>query len=156
MSDAAQFIAELRAKTDTAIGATDWFSYDQDAVDLHAKNTGDDGPVHNDPDYCKANTPFGGTIVQGSLLMSSFTRMVKCLVWPDGEMVFRLNYGYNKVRIVKPVKTGQRFRGHFHFKNVEEKGTNAALIAVDAILQGEGDDGPAVVAEWLFYIQFAS
>ena len=156
MSDAAQFKAALEAKTEPDMGVTDWFCYDQQAVDIHAKTSGDDGPIHNDPDYCKAHTPFGGTIVQGSLLLSTLTRMAKSLEWPGGEMVFRLSYGYNKVRIIQPIKTGQRFRGRFAYKHTETKGTNALLITVDAMFEGEGDDRPAVVAEWLIYIQFAS
>ena len=116
MGDAANFLAALNAKTDPDMGLTDWFCYDQQAVDIHAKNSGDDGPVHNDPDYCKAHTPFGGTIVQGSLLLSTCTKMAKSLVWPDGDMVFRLNYGFDKVRIIRPVKTGQRFRSRFALK----------------------------------------
>lgn len=156
MSDAVEFLAALKAKTDADMGLTEWFCYDQQAVDNHAKNSGDEGPVHNDPDYCKAHTPFGGTIVQGSLLLSTFTKMAKSLVWPDGEMVFRLSYGFNKVRIVQPVKTGQRFRSQFMLKHAEPKGTNALLITLDATFEGEGADGPALVAEWLIYIQFAS
>ena len=156
MSDAVNFLAALNAKTDPDMGVTDWFQYSQQDIDNHAKTSGDDGPVHNDPAYCKANTPFGGTIVQGSLLMSTLTRMAKSLHWPDGEMVFRLSYGYNKVRIIQPVKTDQRFRGRFQFKNAEPKGEDALLINVDITLEGEGDDVPALIAEWLFYVQFAS
>lgn len=156
MSDASEFLAALKAKTNPDMGVTKWFAYDQQAVDNHAKISGDDGPVHNDPDYCRAHTPFGGTIVQGSLLMSTLTRMAKSLEWPDGEMLFRLSYGYNKVRIIQPVKTGQRFRGQFTLKDAAPKGDNALLISVDIELVGEGADGPALVAEWLFYIQFAT
>lgn len=156
MSDAAGFLAALKAKTNPDLGLTDWFTYNQRAIDNHAKTSGDDGPIHNDPEYCKAHTPFGGTIVQGSLLMSTLTRMAKSLEWPDGEMVFRLSYGYNKVRIIQPIKTDQRFRGRFRLKDAEAKENHALLITVDITLEGEGDDGPALAAEWLFYVQFAS
>ena len=156
MSDAAGFLAALQAKTNPDLGLTDWFIYNQQDIDNHAKTSGDDGPIHNDPEYCKAHTPFGGTIVQGSLLMSTLTRMAKSLEWPDGEMVFRLSYGYNKVRIIQPIKTDQRFRGRFRLKDAEAKGNHALLITVDITLEGEGDDGPALAAEWLFYVQFAS
>ena len=156
MSDAAGFLAALKAKTNPDFGFTDWFAYNQQAIDNHAKTSGDDGPIHNDPEYCKAHTPFGGTIVQGSLLMSTLTRMAKSLEWPDGEMVFRLSYGYDKVRIIQPINTDQRFRGRFRLKDAEAKGNHALLITVDITLEGEGDDGPALAAEWLFYVQFAS
>jgi len=156
MSDAAGFLAALKAKTNPDLGFTDWFTYNQQAIDNHAKTSGDDGPIHNDPEYCKAHTPFGGTIVQGSLLMSTLTRMAKSLEWPDGEMVFRLSYGYDKVRIIQPINTDQRFRGRFRLKDAKAKENHALLITVDITLEGEGDGGPALAAEWLFYVQFAS
>lgn len=156
MSDAAFFLAALKAKTETDMGMTDWYCYDQQAVNAHAATSGDNGPVHNDVEYCKAHTPFGGTIVQGSLLTSTFTHMAKSLVWPDGEMVFRLSYGFNKVRIIRPVKTGQRFRARFDLKAAEPKGTNALLITLDTRFESEGDSRAALIAEWLIYIQFAS
>lgn len=156
MSDAQNFKAALQAKTDPSMGVTDWFCYEQGDVDTHGGNSGDDGPIHNDPEWCKANTPYGGTIVQGSLLLSTFTQMAKSLVWPDGDMHIRLNYGYDKVRIVQPVKTGQRFRARFDFNDVTQKSEKALMIKVDVTLEGESDDGPAIVAEWLFYVEFAS
>lgn len=156
MSDAQNFIAALQAKTDPHMGTTDWYCYDQNGVSQHGATSGDDGPVHNDADWCKANTPYGGTIVQGSLLLSTLTQMAKSLVWPEGEMLLRLNYGYDKVRIMQPVKTGQRFRAHFDFSDAVPKGDAAALIKVKATIEGEGDDGPALMAEWLFYVQFSS
>jgi acyl dehydratase len=156
MSDAKNFIDALNAKIGDEMGVTDWYCYDQEAVSTHGRNSGDDGPIHSDPDYCEANTPFGGTIVQGSLLLSTFTSMAKSLVWPEGEMVFRLSYGFNKVRIIQPVKTGQKFRAHFHLKQAEPKGESAALMTLDAKLEAEGTPGTVLAAEWLAYIQFKS
>jgi acyl dehydratase len=156
MGDAENFLRDLKAKTGEEMGLTQWYCYDQAAVSSHAATSGDDGPIHNDPDYCKANTPFGGTIVQGSLLLSTFTRMAKSLVWPEGEMVFRLSYGFNKVRIIQPVKTGQMFRARFHLKHSEPKGVKAALVTLDASFEAEGSQGAVLAAEWLVYLQFSS
>lgn len=156
MNEAQKFIAALHSKEDKDMGFTDWYCYDQTSVSQHGATSGDDGPVHNDAEWCKANTPYGGTIVQGSLLLSTLTHMAKSLVWPEADMRVRLNYGYDKVRIIQPIKTGQRFRGKFTFSDASPKGEQAALIKVGVTLDGEGEEGPALMAEWLFYIQFGS
>lgn len=156
MSDAAKFLEALRAKTGDEMGITEWYCYDQTAVSTHGANSGDDGPIHSDPAYCKAHTQFGGTIVQGSLLLSTFTRMAKSLIWPPGEMVFRLSYGFNKVRIIQPVKTGQRFRARFHLKQAEAKGDAAVLVTLDVSLEAEGTPAVVLAAEWLAYLKFGS
>ena len=156
MSEAENFLEALKAKTGDEMGLTEWYCYDQTAVSTHGANSGDDGPIHSDPAYCKAHTPFGGTIVQGSLLLSTFTRMAKSLVWPPGDMVFRLSYGFNKVRIIQPVKTGQNFRARFHLKDSEPKGEGAVLVTLQASLEAEGTPGAVLVAEWLAYLKFGS
>lgn len=138
------------------IGRTDWISYDQTQVDAHGRLTGDDGPIHSDPEWAARETGFGGSIVQGSLLLSTFTRMAKSLEWPDGDLAYRMNYGFNRVRIINPVKTAQPFRGRFQLKDSRAKSELALLVTMDATLETEGSEQPAIAAEWLAYLQFNS
>jgi acyl dehydratase len=156
VSDTKHFLEALNAKLGEEMGLTDWYCYDQTAVSTHGANSGDDGPIHSDADYCRANTPFGGTIVQGSLLLSTFTSMAKSLVWPPGDMVFRLSYGFNKVRVIQPVKTGQNFRARFQLKQAEAKDDQAALVTLDVSFEAEGTPGTVLAAEWLAYLRFSS
>lgn len=156
MLSADEFLQALGPRLGGEMGLTEWLSYDQQAVNDHGQRTQDDGPIHNDPAFGREQTPFGGTIVQGSLLLSSFTGMAKSLIWPDGDFAYRLNYGFNKVRIIQPVKTGQRFRGRFHLSAAEKKSDTALLVKLAATIEGEGDDMPAIAAEWLIFLQFNS
>lgn len=156
MKNAADFLDEIKSMAGQEIGVTDWLSFDQDQINAHGSLTGDQGPIHNDPEWCAANTPFGGTIVQGSLILSTFTQMAKSLEWPAGDIAFRMNYGFNRIRIITPVKTGQKFRGRFALKDAVLKSDTSVLATLEAVIEGEGDETPAIVAEWLAFMQFNS
>ena len=69
------YIDELKEHVGHEIGVSDWVVIDQDNIDLHAKNTGDDGWIHTDPKRAAAETPFGCTIAQGFLLVSHLVEM---------------------------------------------------------------------------------
>lgn len=156
MKNAMEFLDDIKSRAGQELGVADWLSFDQDDINAHGSLTGDQGPIHNDPAWCKINTPFGGTIVQGSLLLSTFTHQARQLDWPDGDFAFRLNYGFNRIRIITPVKTGQKFRGRFTLKDAAAKSETSVQVTLEAVIEGEGDDTPAIVAEWLVYFQFNS
>lgn len=156
MTNAKDYLATLEPRLGTEIGVTEWLAYDQADVDAHSSLTGDDGPIHSDPEWAARETAFGGSIVQGSLLLSTFTKMAKSLKWPDGDIAYRMNYGFDRIRIISPVKTGQRFKGKFVLKEVSPKTDSAILIKMNATIEAEGADRPAVVAEWLAFMQFNS
>jgi len=60
-----------------------------------------------------------------------------------------VNYGYNKVRFMAPVKSGKRIRGHFVVQGVEDKGDGRRQITHDVTIEIEGESKPALAAEWM-------
>ncbi len=150
------FLDEMSARKGEIIGRTDWMAYSQKNIDAFSELTGEKGPIHNDPEWAEANTPFQSTLVQGHLLISSFTAMAKSLKWPEADFDYRLNYGYDRIRIMAPVKTDQRFCTDFTLKNIIRKAPLGLLATVEVKLQAEDNDKPSIIAEWLFYIQFKS
>ena len=156
MIGADAFLADIKQRKGEEIGLTDWWSFDQDQVNAHGALTGDDGPIHSDPEWAARETAFGGSILQGSLMLSCFTKMAKSLAWPDGDVAYRMNYGFDRIRIVSPVRTGQKFRGRFRLSDARKKSDAALLLKLDAVIEAEGNDKPSVVAEWLAFMQFNS
>ena len=154
MKNAIEFRDYVLEKQGEEIGLSDWTSYDQEGVTAHGVLTGDYGPIHSDPEWCKKNTAFGGTILQGSLILSSLTKMAKSLKWPDGDIKFRMNYGFDRIRIINPVKTGGDFRGRFKLKDAVQKGDSALLITVEVVIEDKETEKAALLIDWLFYIQF--
>jgi acyl dehydratase len=61
-----------------------------------------------------------------------------------------VNYGFNKVRFLAPVKSGKRVRGHFTLLELVEKRPGQWQQTVEATLEIEGEDKPALMAEWIF------
>ena len=134
-------------------GVSEWKTIDQDAIDSFAALTGDDGPIHTDPEEAARVAPFGGTIVQGFMLLSHLTGFAKSLDLPQDGVAFRLNYGFDRVRIITPVPVGSRIRGRFTIDGLEDRGDDAAMMTLKAQVEVEGSERPAVVADWLAYLQ---
>ena len=65
-----------------------------------------------------------------------------------------INYGFNRVRFVSPVKVGSRIRARAVTANVELKGS-AIETTRNFTVEIEGEDKPALVAEWVTRMIYA-
>ena len=149
----ARLLPELFALCGREIGVSEWKLIDQETIDQFSMLTGDAGPIHNDPELARQIAPFGGTILQGFLMLSCLTGFAKSLDLPDDGVVFRLNYGFDRVRIITPVAVDSRIRGRFHMRSLEPRGESAALMTLGAVVEIEGTESPALIADWLAYLQ---
>ena len=130
------------------IGVSDWITIDQDRIDKFADVTEDHQFIHVDPEAAKA-TPFGTTVAHGFLSLSMLSRFAAdCSLVLDGVKM-GVNYGFDKVRMSAPVKSGKRVRGRFKLMSAKEKipGQWALKYAVKVEIEDEAK--PALVAEWL-------
>lgn len=148
-------LPELAALRGQEIGVSEWKLIDQAAIDQFSALTGDAGPIHNDPETAGEIAPFGGTIVQGFMMLSCLTGFAKSLRLPPDGASFRLNYGFDRVRIIAPVPVDSRIRGQFKLKDLIARG-DGALMITEAVVEVEGSDKPALVADWLAYLQLGS
>ncbi|MFV2090376.1 MAG: MaoC/PaaZ C-terminal domain-containing protein, partial [Pseudomonadales bacterium] len=92
------------------VGVSDWSVIDQQQIDNHAQSTGDDSWMHTDPERTAAESPFGCTIAQSFLVLAHLTDMVAAVEIPIPGIVYRQNYGFDRVRIVQPVKVDRPIR----------------------------------------------
>ena len=60
-----------------------------------------------------------------------------------------LNYGFDKVRFLAPVRCGKRVRANLEVLDVDQKDDNRFLIKQGVTIEIEGEGTPALVAEWL-------
>ena len=58
-----------------------------------------------------------------------------------------VNYGFNRLRFVAPVKVGSRVRGHFRLKSFDVDPGKRWNATWDVNVEIEGSDKPACVAE---------
>ena len=141
-------IQDMVARIGETIGTSDWFPMGQDRINAFADCTEDHQFIHVNPEMAKM-TPFGGTIAHGFLTLSMLASMMeKGVEAPTTKM--SINYGFDKVRFITPVKSGARIRGHFKLLELVEKRPGQWQQKVEATIEIEGEDKPALIAEWMF------
>lgn len=142
-------LAETRAKIGTEVGVSNWIHVDQAMIDQFAETTHDTQWIHVDPERAAAETPFGGTIAHGFLTLSLASRFAyDCFSMMPGQ-VMGINYGFNKLRFLNPVKAGSNLRGRFVLQDVIQRNETDLLRTNTLTIEIEGSDTPALVAEWL-------
>jgi len=139
---------EIKTYVGKEIGVSDWFLLDQKRIDAFADLTEDHMFLHVNPDAAKA-TPFGGTIAHGLLTLSMMPVMAYQAMPGVSGTKMGVNYGYNKVRFMAPVRSGKRIRGRFGVKAVEPQSGGRMQIVHDVTIEIEGESKPALAAEWI-------
>ena len=132
-----------------ATGTSDWIVVDQERINQFAEVTIDNQFIHIDPERA-AQTPFGGTIAHGFLTLSLLSRFAETggMLVLDG-IKMGVNYGFEKVRFMNPVRAGKRVRGHFTLMDANEKVPGQWAFKYAVKVEIEDDEKPALVAEWL-------
>jgi acyl dehydratase len=149
MSALQDAIATSEKLIGTEVGVSNWITVDQQMIDDFAKTTHDLQWIHIDPTRAAAETPFGGTIAHGFLTLSLASRFAyDCFSMMPGQ-VMGINYGMNKLRFLNPVRAGSRLRGRFTLQKVTAKGTLNMLRENMLTIEIEGEQTPALIAEWL-------
>ncbi|MBN2970801.1 MaoC family dehydratase [Roseomonas aeriglobus] len=121
-------------------------------IDKFADATGDHQFIHTDPKRA-AQTPFGGTIAHGFLTLSLMPLLASKTAAPEIAGVrMGVNYGGNKVRFLTPVRSGARVRGHFTLLELVEKRPGQWQQTSEFSVEIEGQDKPALIAEWISQI----
>ena len=132
---------------------SDWVEVSQEMIDKFADATGDHQFIHVNPQMA-AMTPFGGTIAHGFLTLSLMPLLASKV--PDAPQIegvkMGVNYGGNKVRFIKPVRSGKRVRGRFKLLEFAEKRPGQWQQTNEITIEIEGEDKPALIAEWISQI----
>lgn len=127
---------------------TEWFKIEQQQINDFADTTLDHQFIHVDPEKA-AETPFGSTIAHGFLTLSMIAHFAKSFSVIAEETVMGLNYGFEKVRFLAPVKVGSSIRAIAKVSNVTLKSPNQYLITYSVNIEIEGESTPALIADWL-------
>ena len=141
-------IEDIQSRVGSEVGVSDWILIDQDRIDAFAAVTEDPQFIHIDPEAA-AKTPFGGTVAHGFLTLSLLSRMAAdAMPRPDGVRM-GVNYGFERVRFMAPVRSGKRVRGRFALLRFEEKKPGQWQFVHNVTVEIESEDKPALVADWI-------
>jgi acyl dehydratase len=141
-------IDEIRRRIGTEVGISSWLTVDQARIDAFAEATEDRQFIHIDP-AAATQTQFGGTIAHGFLSLSLLSRMgAEAMLLPEG-LKLAVNYGFDRIRFLAPVKSGKRLRGRFTLDSIAEKAPGQLLMRHQVTVEIEGEEKPALTADWL-------
>jgi acyl dehydratase len=148
MTKEAITLKQLTAAIGTEIGCSEWRTVTQKMIDTFADATDDHQFIHTDPERAK-ETPFGGTIAHGFLTISLLSTLAyEALAMIEGATM-GINYGFDKVRFMAPVRSGKRVRARFKLVDADIRPSGRVLNNYEVTLEIEDSLKPALVANWL-------
>lgn len=137
------------------IGVSSWHLIDQPRINAFADTTEDHQFIHVDPERARAETAFGTTIAHGFLTMSMMSVMSYEVMPAISGTTMGVNYGFDKLRFISPVRAGKRIRGRFVLAEAKLRKPNELQSRTNVTVEIEGEDKPALIAEWLGLVYLA-
>jgi acyl dehydratase len=137
------------------VGVSSWHSVDQSRIDVFADAIEDHQFIHVDPERARRETSFGTTIAHGFLTMSLLSIMSYEVMPAVAGATMGVNYGFDKLRFISPVRSGSRVRGRFSLAEARLRKPNELLSRTNVSVEIEGEEKPALVADWIGLIYFA-
>ena len=138
---------ELVNAIGTKLESSPWIELSQERINTFAECTGDNYFIHVDEEKAK-QTPLGGTIAHGLLTLSLLPYLMEKFIVPE-NMLHGLNYGFDKVRFLAPVRSGKRVRLHAEVLDIQRKDENRFVFKIGVTVEIEGEKTPALIAEWM-------
>ena len=142
-------IEELQSRIGQSLGESQWRTVDQTRIDGFADLTEDPQWIHTDPQRAAKESPFGATIAHGFLSLSLLSAMAMDVLPTIRGQVMGINYGFDKVRFMNPVREGSKIRGKFTLMEVKQRSDNEWQLRHGVEVEIESQDKPALIAEWL-------
>ncbi len=148
-TDARVSPAQLAAMLGQEIGVSSWITVDQAQINEFARCTGDHQWIHVDVERAKRESPAGGTIAHGYLMLALLAPTTFEILIPRVEAKQFLNYGLDTARFLAPVRAGARVCNRVQVVALEDKGKGRWLLSLENTVELEGGDKPALVATTL-------
>jgi acyl dehydratase len=148
-------LSAYQAMVGHEIGVSSWHAVDQNRIDAFADVIEDHQFIHIDPERAKRETAFGTTVAHGFLTMSLMSIMSYEVMPVIEGTTMGVNYGFDKLRFISPVRAGSRVRGRFRLVEASLRKPTELLSRTNVIVEIEGEPKPALVADWIGLIYFA-
>src|ERR1700740_2696912 len=137
------------------VGVSSWHLVDQGRINVFADVIEDHQFIHIDPERAKKETPFGNTVAHGFLTMSLLSIMSYEVMPVIEGTTMGVNYGFDRLRFMSPVRAGSRVRGRFTLLEATLRKPTELQSRTNVTVEIEGEDKPALVAEWIGLFYFA-
>jgi acyl dehydratase len=137
------------------VGVSSWHLVDQNRIDLFADVIEDHQFIHIDPERAKRETQFGSTVAHGFLTMSLLSIMSYEVLPVIEGTTMGVNYGFDRLRFISPVRAGSRVRGRFTLTEATLRKPKELMSRTNVTVEIEGESKPALAADWIALIYFA-
>jgi acyl dehydratase len=137
------------------IGVSSWRLIDRKRIDAYADVVDDHQFIHVDPERAKRETAFGTTIAHGFLTLSLLSVMSYEVMPRVDGVTMGVNYGFDRLRFISPVKSGSRVRGRFMLTEATLRKPGELLSRTAVSVEIEGEKRSALVADWLALLHFS-
>lgn len=142
-------MASIAERVGQELGVTQWTVLDQPRIQAFADCTDDQQWIHTDVERAKKEGPFGGAVAHGMLTLSLLPMWLFALPAAPGDAGAILNYGFEKVRFLAPVKSGARVRARVKLLAATPKEKGRLLLTQEYTVEIENEPKPALIAELL-------
>ncbi|MDE2330138.1 MAG: MaoC family dehydratase [Bradyrhizobium sp.] len=147
-------LADYQAMVGREVGVSSWHLVDQKRIDIFADAIEDHQFIHVDPDRARAETSFGTTIAHGFLTMSLMSIMSYEVMPVISGTTMGVNYGFDRLRFISPVRSGSRVRGRFTLAEAKLRKAKELQWCANVTIEIEDGEKPALVADWIGLIYF--
>src|SRR6201985_3411083 len=147
-------LAAYQAMVGKEVGVSSWHVVDQGRINVYADVIEDHQFIHIDPERAKRETPFGSTVAHGFLTMSLLSIMSYEVMPVIEGTTMGVNYGFDKLRFVSPVRAGARTRGLFTLMKGKLRKPKELQSRTNVTVEIEGESKPALVADWIGFVYF--
>src|SRR5262249_7822716 len=148
-------LAAYQGMVGKEVGVSSWHLIDQSRIDAFADVIEDHQFIHVDPERARQETAFGSTVAHGFLTMSLMSIMSYEVMPVVEGTTMGVNYGFDKLRFISPVRAGSRVRGRFVLAEVKLRKPGEFQWRTNVTVEIEGEDKPALAADWIGLIYFA-
>ncbi|MDB4542464.1 MaoC family dehydratase [Pseudomonadales bacterium] len=128
--------------------SSEWHTVTQEQINQFADCTLDHQFIHIDPETA-SQTPFGGTIAHGFLTLSMLSHFSEQFALVIEGTYMGVNYGFDSVRFISPVKVGKKIRAHAKSLEIVEKRPGQFMSRTEVTVEIEGEEKPALKAVWI-------
>jgi acyl dehydratase len=152
MSKAEDAYELFKAAVGEPEGTGDWLEVTQERINAFADVTEDHQFIHVDPKLAAELSPWGVTIAHGFLTLSLLVKLSESIPQPPERLdgvVMGVNYGFEKVRFISPVRVGSKIRCSSVLAAVDQKDENTLQTTRTMTVEIDGESKPALVADWI-------
>ncbi len=157
-TNAEQAFEKYQAAIGAPEGTGDWFQVTQEQINAFADLTVDRQFIHVDPELAAQMSPWKVTIAHGFLTLSMLTHLSGSIPQDMSRLagvMMGVNYGFDKVRFINPVKVDSRIRASSVLKAAELRDPNTIQTVRTITVEIEGEEKPACVADWITRLSYA-